>query len=55
MAIEEIYRMKQFHSTRKPKTDIIGYACQFTSYPKLKREDFELMLNMTIGDIIKNL
>lgn len=36
----------------KFRTDVIGLACQFSSQPKLKREDFHGMINMRIKDII---
>ena len=36
----------------KWKTDVIGVACQFSSQPKLKREDFGAMLDMSIQDIL---
>lgn len=38
----------------KPKTDIIGLACQFSSRPKLKREDFLSIMNMTLTEIINS-
>jgi len=34
------------------KTDVIGLACQFSSQPKLKREDFHNLINMRIKDFI---
>ena len=34
----------------KFKTDVIGIAMQFSTSPKLKREDFDEVLNMTISD-----
>jgi len=51
-AIEDLYRMRSYKPDFKPKTDIIGIACQFSVDPKLKREDFLPILNMTIQDII---
>jgi hypothetical protein len=36
----------------KFKTDLIGLACQFSSQPKLKREDFKGMLDMSIQDVL---
>ncbi len=36
----------------KQRTDVIGLACQFSSQPKLKREDFGGMLDMTLGEIM---
>lgn len=50
LAIDEIA-----HSSRKPRTDVIGIACQYSSQPKLKREDFEGILDMTIGNIIEHI
>ena len=40
------------HRDAKFKTDLIGVACQFSSQPKLKREDFKGMLNMSIQDVL---
>jgi hypothetical protein len=39
----------------KWKTDAIGVACQFSSQPKLKREDFKGMLDMSIRDVLTTL
>ena len=36
----------------KWKTDLIGVARQYSSQPKLKREDFKGMLNMSIQDVL---
>jgi len=33
------------------RTDIIGLACQFSVAPKLKREDFNDIMNMSVGEI----
>jgi len=48
MAIDEI-------ACRQPntkwKTDLIGVACQFSSQPKLKREDFKGIIDYSIKDI----
>jgi hypothetical protein len=35
----------------KFKTDLIGIACQFSSQPKLKRKDFQGMIDYNIKDI----
>ncbi len=35
------------------KTDVIGIACQYSSSPKLKREDFKDIMKMSLGEIIK--
>lgn len=35
------------------RTDIIGIACQYSSNPKLKREDFNELLQMKICDFTK--
>jgi hypothetical protein len=34
------------------RTDVIGLACQFSSQPKLKREDFHNLINMRVKDFI---
>jgi hypothetical protein len=39
----------------KWKTDVIGLACQCSSQPKLKREDFDGMLDMTLKEIANKL
>lgn len=53
MAIEDCARMRaQYDKKFKPRTSLVGYACQFTSNPKLKPEDFEPMLNMSLREII---
>lgn len=39
----------------KWKTDLIGVARQYSSQPKLKREDFDGILDMTINEIAINL
>ena len=36
----------------KWKTDAIGIACQFSSSPKLKREDFDEILDMKLKDFV---
>ena len=33
------------------RTDLIGTACQFSSQPKLKRQDFDGIVDMKIADI----
>lgn len=48
MAIDEVDK----RPTTKWKTDIIGLACQYSVAPKLKREDFEGMLDLTIADVV---
>ncbi len=35
------------------QTDIIGLACQFSVAPKLKREDFNEIMKMTVGEIVE--
>ena len=37
----------------KWKVNVIGLACQFSSQPKLKREDFNGMLDMKIQDVLR--
>ena len=49
MALEDF----KYIPSRNRKTDIIGTACQYSSHPKLKREDFTDILDMKISDIIK--
>jgi hypothetical protein len=39
----------------KWKTDLISNACQYSSQPKLKREDFDGILDMTIKEIANKL
>lgn len=43
------------HKNMKFKTDLIGLACQISSQPKLKREDFDGILDMTIQDVAEKL
>jgi hypothetical protein len=53
MAIEEVVKMRKFANKNwKPRTSLIGLTCQYTSQPKLKPEDFESMLDMTLREII---
>jgi hypothetical protein len=49
MAIQvlEINKSNDWH------TDIIGIACQFSTAPKLKREDFESVLVLPLGEIVE--
>jgi hypothetical protein len=55
MAIEEVARMREIHDKDyTPRTSLSGYACHFTSQPKLKPEDFEPMFNMTLREIIES-
>lgn len=51
MAIDEISRRPMYDF----KTDVIGLACQFSSQPKLKREDFGDMLNMTVRGTVNGI
>jgi len=39
----------------KRKTDVIGLACQMTSQPKLKREDFKELAGMSIKQVVEEL
>ena len=48
LALREI----ELRPDTKFKTDVIGLACQFSSQPKLKREDFHGVINMRIKDFI---
>ncbi len=48
LAIDEMSCKPQ----RKYKTDVIGVACQFSSQPKLKREDFEGIIDMSIHNVL---
>lgn len=43
----------EYSKSPRSKTDIIGYACQYSSHPKLKREDFRELVSMNIGDLLK--
>jgi hypothetical protein len=43
------------HKNTKFKTDLVGLACQISSQPKLKHEDFNGMLDMTILDVAEKL
>jgi len=55
MAIEDIVRMRTHYFKKfTPRTTLVGYACQFTVSPKLKPEDFEKMMNMTLKEIIES-
>lgn len=37
----------------KRKTDIVGVACQNTSAPRLKREDFDGIMDLTLRQIME--
>lgn len=37
------------------KMDAEGLACQYSHHPKLKRQDFEGIMNMSINDILKSI
>jgi hypothetical protein len=49
MAIQILERSK----SNNWRTDIIGIACQFSVAPKLKREDFESVLVLPLGEIVE--
>jgi hypothetical protein len=51
LAIDEM----DCRSNAKFNTDLIGMALQYSSQPKLKREDFDGMLDMTIKEIVSKL
>ena len=51
MAIDEMSARPDM----KFRTDLIGIAIQFSSQPKLKREDFKGMLEMTLIDVANEL
>ena len=36
----------------KWRTDVIGIACQYSSSPKLKREDFDEILDIKLKDFL---
>ena len=42
-------------SERKQRLDVIGMSCAFSSQPKLKREDFEGIMDMTVKEIAEQL
>ena len=50
MAIDELERRSEGTVW---KTDLIGLACQFSVNPKLKRQDFNDLINLSIKDIIQ--
>ena len=50
MAIDFIDRTE-----RKQRLDVIGMSCAFSTQPKLKREDFEGIMDMTVKEIGKQL
>lgn len=45
-------REREIRPDVKWKTDTIGMACQFSSSPKLKREDFNEILDMKLKDFV---
>jgi len=49
MAISEIDETKDWRF----KTDAVGIACQYSNHPKLRRSDFEGMMDMSLNDILK--
>ena len=52
MAIDE---MSSRQPEAKYKTDVFGIACQFSSQPKLKREDFKELAGMSIKQVVEEL
>ncbi len=38
--------------SKRDRTDVIGCACQLSRRPKLKREDFTTILDMSFRDIM---
>jgi hypothetical protein len=52
LAIDE---MSSRQPDTKYKTDVIGIACQYSSQPKLKREDFKELAGMSIKQIMEEL
>jgi len=55
LAITERINMPKKRHHYQHKTDIIGLACQYSKNPKLRREDFDDILNITIKDIVSRL
>jgi hypothetical protein len=51
LAIDCMDRTRAMHH----KTDVIGVACQFSSQPKLKREDFKELAGMSIKQVVEEL
>ena len=45
-------REREIRPDVKWKTDAIGIACQFSNNPKLKREDFDEILDMKLNDFV---
>jgi hypothetical protein len=38
--------------SKRDRTDVIGVACQLSRRPKLKREDFNAIMDISLRDII---
>jgi len=51
LALMEIEESKHW----RYKTDIIGIACQYSNNPKLKRQDFDGIVDMSINDLLKSI
>ena len=45
-------REREIRPETKWKTDVIGIACQFSSSPKLRREDFDGILDMKLKEFL---
>ena len=54
LAVEDMVSSYKRNPNYMPKTDIIGLACHYTSRPKLKREDFLPIMNMTLNEIVNS-
>ncbi len=50
--ISAMYDDPEYVKSKKCKTDVIGIACQYSSHPKLKREDFKELFDMNIGELV---
>ena len=50
MGMRSIMAMKQDGS--KPKTDAVGYACQYGAVYKLTRQDFDSILNVPLNEVL---
>lgn len=47
-------REREIRPDTKWRTDVIGIACQFSNNPKLKREDFDEILDIKLKDFDLN-
>ncbi len=53
LAVEEIVWRRKRNPNYKPRTTIIGLACQYSSNPKLKPVDFKPLMDKSLKEIIE--